>query len=88
MAYAVVTFNDESVSEVPANWLEPSTEEENQCWWPPHSKGVAALIAKRVEPDKLSWRLLTVKIEKWCRAYILYFCDFFEFVTFVLIQFL
>lgn len=69
MAYAVVTFHDNEVSEVPFNWLE-TNDDEPSCWWPAHCKNVSTLIAKRSEPDKKSWDNLPVTIKKFCSTHI------------------
>ncbi|XP_071575507.1 uncharacterized protein [Temnothorax nylanderi] len=65
MAYAVVCFIDNTVSEVPTNWIHED-DNEVMCWWPPTSvKNVSTLISKRADPDKKSWSLISVKIQKY-----------------------
>lgn len=65
MAYAVVCFIDNTVSEVPTNWIHED-ENETMCWWPPISiKNVSTLISKRVDPDKKSWNFISVTIQKY-----------------------
>lgn len=68
MAYAVVTFNDNEVSEVSSNWLEKN-DDESSCWWLANCKNVSTLISKRSEPDKKSWDNLPVTIEKFCNTH-------------------
>ena len=72
MAYIVVTFDDQTISEVPYNWLESKSDELSLCWWPTNFKNISSLIMKRAEPDEKTWQLLSVTIEKWYRTY-LYF---------------
>ncbi|XP_032690718.1 uncharacterized protein LOC116853669 isoform X2 [Odontomachus brunneus] len=65
MAYVVVCFADNSVSEVPTNWLY-EYEGDTMCWWPPPSiKNTSMLISKCVDPDKKSWNLMSVTVQKY-----------------------
>lgn len=67
MAYAVVCFSDNTVSEVPTNWIHED-DNEVMCWWPPTSvKNVSTLILKRADPNRKSWSLISVKIQKYFR---------------------
>lgn len=74
MAYAVVTFKNNDVSELPSNWLDEDVEQAS-CWWPTNFKNISTLIAKRFEPDKESWDYLPVTVEKFCSTLIILLQD-------------
>lgn len=65
--FAVVTFDDDSTSEVPSNWVIDSDEDGPRCWWPPsNTKNLSTLVSKRVEPVKSTWQRLNVNLGRFC----------------------
>ncbi|XP_026830464.1 uncharacterized protein LOC113563263 [Ooceraea biroi] len=67
--FAVVTFHDDTTSEVPSNWLIDFDEDGSSCWWPPsNTKNLSTLISKRIEPVKSTWQRLSVNLGRFCNT--------------------
>lgn len=65
-AYAVVRFEDETVSEIPSTWL---TDDNKYCYWP-NSKNVSIFINKSLEPDHNLWLKYPVEVEIFCGKFL------------------
>ncbi|KAB0804458.1 hypothetical protein PPYR_01428 [Photinus pyralis] len=62
--YAVVRFDDESVSEVPITWL---FDNNRSSWWPRNSKVATSYINRYSPPDPDSWsKYSVVAVEAIC----------------------
>lgn len=84
--YAVVRFDDESVSEIPISWLSKNRK---MCWWPP-SKNCGFYISTNKQPNEKTWQrspvirvvtmvnLLTKTAYKLFNICIFYFADTYE----------
>lgn len=72
-------IEDGTVSEIPILWLNVM-DGSSQCWWPgPAIKNVSMLISKKTIPEKKTWLLCDVEIEKLCGEQIKFILSVFEF---------